>query len=81
MMQHLPILQVLLPLLGAPLAALLRGRDISFQAGGGIVADSQPPVEYEETLNKARGLALALGEDIDRFTALASPAPVSEQAG
>ena len=61
--------------------ALLRGRDISFQAGGGIVADSQPPVEYEETLNKARGLALALGEDIDRFTALASPAPVSEQAG
>jgi anthranilate/para-aminobenzoate synthase component I len=61
--------------------ALLRGRDISFQAGGGIVADSQPPVEYEETLNKARGLALALGEDIDRFAALASPAPVSEQAG
>ena len=30
MMQHLPILQVLLPLLGAPLAALLRGRDMAW---------------------------------------------------
>ncbi|MDB2393717.1 monovalent cation/H+ antiporter subunit D family protein, partial [Alphaproteobacteria bacterium] len=30
MMQHLPVLQVLLPLLGAPLAALLRGRDMAW---------------------------------------------------
>ena len=30
MMEHLPILQVLLPLLGAPLAALLRGRDMAW---------------------------------------------------
>ena len=61
--------------------ALLRGRDVSFQAGGGIVADSQPAVEYQETLNKARGLALALGEDIDRFAAPASLAVLSEPAG
>nr|MCU0978616.1 chorismate-binding protein [Pirellulaceae bacterium] len=26
------------------------------QAGAGIVADSQPDLEYQETLNKARGL-------------------------
>ena len=30
MMQHLPILQVVLPLLAAPLAALLRGRDLAW---------------------------------------------------
>ena len=30
------------------------------QAGAGIVADSQPDSEYEETLNKARGLLQAL---------------------
>jgi anthranilate synthase component 1 len=30
------------------------------QAGGGIVADSEPEREYEETLNKARALVRAL---------------------
>ena len=30
MMQHLPILQVVLPLLAAPIAAMLRGRDIAW---------------------------------------------------
>jgi len=34
-----------------------------FPAGGGIVADSVPMKEYEETLHKARGMALALGID------------------
>lgn len=32
-----------------------------FPAGCGIVADSVPRKEYEETLHKARGMALALG--------------------
>jgi para-aminobenzoate synthetase component 1 len=32
----------------------------SFQAGGGIVADSDPAAEYEETLDKARALIAAL---------------------
>ncbi len=32
-----------------------------FHAGGGIVADSDPDAEYEETLHKARALAAALG--------------------
>jgi len=30
------------------------------QAGAGLVADSEPEKEYEETLNKARGLLLAI---------------------
>ncbi|MBN1808680.1 MAG: aminodeoxychorismate synthase component I [Planctomycetes bacterium] len=34
-----------------------------FPAGGGIVADSVPEKEYEETLHKARGMAMALGID------------------
>lgn len=36
-----------------------RGRAF-FQAGGGIVADSDPEREYEETLHKARGMLAAL---------------------
>jgi para-aminobenzoate synthetase component I len=38
----------------------LRGR-VYFQAGGGIVADSDPELEYRETLDKARALISALG--------------------
>ncbi|MFM6452543.1 MAG: chorismate-binding protein, partial [Planktothrix sp.] len=33
---------------------------VSVQAGAGVVADSQPQKEYEETLNKARGLLEAI---------------------
>ena len=33
---------------------------VAFQAGGGIVADSDPAAEYEETLDKARALIEAL---------------------
>ncbi|MBN2491600.1 MAG: aminodeoxychorismate synthase component I [Planctomycetes bacterium] len=32
-----------------------------FSVGGGVVADSEPDPEYEETLHKGRGLARALG--------------------
>ncbi len=35
---------------------------IYFQAGGGIVADSDPELEYRETLDKARGLIETLVE-------------------
>jgi para-aminobenzoate synthetase component 1 len=34
----------------------LKGRELSFQVGGGIVADSDPAAEYKETLDKARAL-------------------------
>jgi para-aminobenzoate synthetase component 1 len=39
----------------------LRGR-VYFQAGGGIVADSDPELEYRETLDKARALIGALAK-------------------
>ena len=38
----------------------MRGQEISVQAGAGIVADSDPANEYQETLNKARALAVAV---------------------
>jgi para-aminobenzoate synthetase component I len=40
---------------------VLRGQ-VYFQAGGGIVADSDPELEYRETLDKARGLIETLVE-------------------
>jgi para-aminobenzoate synthetase component 1 len=35
---------------------VVRGGEAYFQAGGGIVADSDPELEYRETLDKAAGL-------------------------
>jgi para-aminobenzoate synthetase component 1 len=40
---------------------VIKGKSLYFQVGGGIVADSDPEKEYEETLHKARGLMQALG--------------------
>jgi len=40
------------------------------QAGGGVVADSVPAAEYEETINKAKALMLA-AEDAIRFASAA----------
>jgi len=40
-----------------------KGRRLEFRAGAGIVADSVPERELEETRAKARGLARALGAD------------------
>lgn len=37
------------------------GREAHFHVGGAIVADSDPAAEYRETLDKARGMARALG--------------------
>ena len=33
---------------------------VTVQAGAGLVADSDPEKEYEETINKARGLLEAI---------------------
>jgi len=40
---------------------VIKNNRVYFQAGGGIVADSQPELEYQETLDKARALLDALG--------------------
>lgn len=39
---------------------VMRGRTAYVQAGAGIVADSDPASEYQETLSKARGLLKAI---------------------
>jgi para-aminobenzoate synthetase component 1 len=40
--------------------AVVRDGNLYFQAGGGIVADSEPESEYRETLDKVRGIIRAL---------------------
>ena len=40
--------------------AVLKNGTAYFQAGAGIVADSDPRLEYEETVNKARAMSKAL---------------------
>ena len=40
---------------------LAKGENVYFQVGGGIVADSDPWAEYQETLDKAEGSLRALG--------------------
>ena len=40
---------------------LVEGDRLRYQVGGGIVADSDPVAEYEETLHKGRGIREALG--------------------
>jgi len=39
---------------------LVKGRDAFIQAGGGIVADSVPEKEYQETVNKAKAMLKAI---------------------
>ncbi|KAF0113673.1 MAG: trpE [Rhodospirillaceae bacterium] len=48
--------------------ALITGDTMIVQAGGGVVADSDPESEYQESLNKARALIRAAEEAI-RFAA------------
>jgi para-aminobenzoate synthetase component 1 len=40
----------------------LQGQDLTFQVGGGIVADSDPQAEYEESLDKAKALIEVLAQ-------------------
>ncbi len=40
---------------------VVKGGKVYFSAGGGIVADSDPEAEYQETLDKAAGIIKALG--------------------
>jgi anthranilate synthase component 1 len=41
-------------------SAVVLGDTVYIQAGAGIVADSDPETEYQETINKARALAVAI---------------------
>ena len=51
---------VVLPDPATPPGEAVRRWRVQVQAGAGIVADSRPEAEYEETLNKARGMLKAL---------------------
>jgi len=44
---------------------LVYGNRVFFQVGGGIVADSDPDAEYQETLDKGARLFRALGHEAD----------------
>ena len=39
---------------------VMKGKTVFFQAGAGIVADSNPEREYHETVNKAKAMAKAI---------------------
>jgi para-aminobenzoate synthetase component 1 len=59
---------------GAALSIAIRtlvfeGGEVHFHVGGGVVLDSDPGREYEETLVKGRALAAALGRDLERDAA------------
>ena len=40
--------------------ALIKNKKVYVQAGAGIVADSNPEKEYQETVNKAKALIEAI---------------------
>jgi anthranilate synthase component 1 len=44
--------------------ALVKDGTVYIQAGGGVVADSDPDAEYQETVNKARALVRAAEEAV-----------------
>ncbi|MES2292065.1 MAG: anthranilate synthase component I [Pseudomonadota bacterium] len=50
--------------------ALVKDGMMYVQAGGGVVADSEPEAEYQETVNKARAL-MAAAEEAVRFASAA----------
>jgi len=50
--------------------ALVKDGIMYVQAGGGVVADSEPEAEYQETVNKARAL-MAAAEEAVRFASSA----------
>ena len=51
--------------------AVLKDETLYIQAGGGVVYDSDPEAEYQETVNKSRALRRA-AEDAGLFAAAAT---------
>jgi anthranilate synthase component I len=54
---------------------LLKDGKLHIQAGGGVVADSDPEFEYQETISKSRALIRAAETAIQDAAARTSPAP------
>ncbi len=58
------------------------GQRVSVQAGGGVVYDSKPAAEYQESLNKARALFTAVAQAESRsLDGAARPVPVRAAQG
>jgi anthranilate synthase component 1 len=61
---------------------MANGRRVSVQSGAGIVYDSVPEAEYQETVNKARAVFTAVAQAQGRaLHASAAPPPASAPAG
>ncbi|MGB9803973.1 aminodeoxychorismate synthase component I, partial [Desulfofundulus sp.] len=58
---------------------IFKGAQIYFQVGGGITIDSDPYMEYVETLDKARALVRALGLDDRQAFASLTVRPVLQK--
>ena len=56
--------------------AFVKSQTVYLHVGAGIVADSDPAREYEETLHKAKALFLALHAESDSKATLAVPARI-----
>jgi anthranilate/para-aminobenzoate synthase component I len=54
-------------------SAVVSGGTVTFHTGGGIVADSDPDFEYQETLHKAEGMRLALEAALAEPKSIAPP--------
>jgi anthranilate synthase component I len=52
--------------------AVIKDKTIYIQAGAGVVADSEPEAEYQETVNKAKALVRAV-EEASRFAGANDP--------
>ena len=59
---------------------MARGRKVSVQAGGGLVYDSVPELEYQETLNKARAVFTAVAQAESRLLDAVARPPATEKA-
>jgi anthranilate synthase component 1 len=61
---------------------MANGRRVSVQAGGGLVYDSDPEAEYQETLNKARAVFTAVAQAEGRvLDAVARPPAARPRRG
>jgi anthranilate synthase component 1 len=60
---------------------MANGRRVSVQAGGGLVYDSVPETEYQETLNKARAVFTAVAQAESRVLDAVARAPSRRPAG
>jgi anthranilate synthase component 1 len=61
---------------------LQRGRRVSVQAGAGLVHDSVPAAEYQETVSKARALFTAVAQaESGSLEAVARPPAARRRRG